>query len=356
MPYPDFILPFLKDIKASDSCLPLKSEIILEFYGFQTDSDQKAKATVRIIRMMRQRGIARHDEKITVSHNFLDSRNETYIVTVGQRNQLFYLKIFSDDTYALGEETEGKIQPNEPLAYKALEYSGFSPKTYLLIELGSDVEDNVEIYKENYIMTEDLSQGDCEFILAADLKEVSKINKIVDTPEFAINLSAAVLVHDFLCLSDSLGANHKNYGIVFNKKEDTFSIQFIDHMPNANNGWFSFVNRLEERKRAYSPRGVFSERQCEGFFAKLAAKSKRAIDSSLIKKRVNARVFKSSDQFMDFPSALDRAQKEIEGEIKKCPENFVENPLEKMNAYCEKIRKNMSIFQETEYAQRVIKR
>jgi hypothetical protein len=335
-----------------DSCRPVRKEITSEFYSFQSNADKIERATVRIVRMMRRQGVVDNKEKINVSQNFSNSENETYIVTIAQPEKQFYLKTFSDNAYFLGEETDGKIHPNELLPYMVFEGKAFAPKTYFLIEHDIDDEGNLDAYKENYIMTEDVTKKGSRFILAADLSEECDIEKLISTKAFAIEISAALLMDSLLSLSDTFGANNKNFGLVFNDRKKTYAIQLIDHMPNANNGPFSIMKIYQEEKNNYSPRTLFSGRKRKTFFSLAAATSCQQVSQDLIRQAVDERVFdEKKGCYDDFATTLNDAEARILQLITDYRANFVTNAAKKLKQYCDKIRDNVAVYEETTYAQ-----
>ena len=80
---------------------------------------------------------------INIKVNGDKGANAGYIVTDTCKNINYYIKTFSND-FRL--DAKGKIDPCEPLAYKIMEYKGFGPKVYFLIESGSSSGGVLKVY------------------------------------------------------------------------------------------------------------------------------------------------------------------------------------------------------------------
>jgi len=340
---------FLNQLYLYTSNEEIAEKISAAFINFQSALNKKIKAEDRIKEMIYNQEIVDKNESIKVSCNPVESAHETYIVSTAEKR--FYVKTFSNDFTLLGS-TQGKIHPNELLAYKVLEYTRLGPKTYFLISSGSSSYGHSSIYKGNYIMTEDVAQKDSEFILDSELDDSHPAADLKATKKFAIEISVASLINDLLSLSDTFGMNTKNYGIVYNNSTGEYAIQFIDHLPNARNGLFSVIKEFPKENNQYSPRRALGEHAFQStfsFFTTMAQKSREAVGQDSIKSSVNSYIFDSSNSHLSLPFALDKAKEEVLALIKSHKVNFIDNAAKELNSYLQRIEDNIEVYKQTAY-------
>lgn len=169
---------------------------------------------------------------------------------------------------------------------------------------------------------------------------------------FLRDLLALSILDDALFLNDSFRSNLDNYGClkVENniKKSKKYKIFLIDHLPDCKNLKFDFdkkesfvlnfidkleINTSRRVARKKSPSVCLTLlKENEIFMKNLKIMEKSAILSLIIGEGRKINIFEATKQ----------AKKEIEMQIKQDPEIFVENGLNVLQEYYDKIEFNLA--------------
>ena len=297
------------------------------------------------------------EKEIKIEENPNKGANDSFIARI--EGETYYIKNCSNDSHILGD-TKGKVHPNELLVYKVMEYAGFGPKTEFLFGRYSSSGGNSSSHKGNYIMTKDLNEKDKKFLM--DIEEnCQEFKNALQNEDFSVELSASSALNDLLSLTDTFGRNTRNYGLVVAKTKELdsqeeaeeeagegdeikkYKIQFVDHLPNANNGLFSLSSFKPEE---YSPRAVLEKKSnsphlngMHSAFKDLAV-NRESFKKIILDKQVNERL-------NSFREVLDNAQNEISSLIIEYPENFIEGAKDELNKYLDKVNKNLEAYNKT---------
>ena len=183
--------------------------------------------------------------------------NDVYLVSNTEINQDdpitidYYAKTFSKD---LRHTEDGLIDPREALLYKVLEYMKFGPECHFFIKSGSSSLGTIS--GGNFIVTRNvITEEGLSFLLDTEKNQEQFAKLYTDNKDkFAIEVSAAALLKDILVLHDTFNSNVINYGVLYDENNDDFRFQFIDHLPNANNGIFDSMKKKKADINNYSPR------------------------------------------------------------------------------------------------------
>jgi hypothetical protein len=140
--------------------------------------------------------------------------------------------------------------------------------------------------------------------------------------------------------------------MLYNKEDYTsFKMQFIDHLPNANNGILANFSDGVLSQQEYSPRmrleGEFNSIQTEkekSPLIDLAIKSKEFFDKETLKQILTTKLFQSDHNHMSLFQAINQATLDVNGLLKAYAVNFVENAHVRLNDYKVKILKNIKSF------------
>jgi hypothetical protein len=261
--------------------------------------------------------------------------NPSFTAMVGGRKH--YIKTCSDDAVLA---SAGKVDPNELLVYKVMEYMSFGPRTNFLFGRYSSAAGKSSISRGNYIMTEDLNQDGNRLLLDTEENYVAFQEAMTDQ-KFAVELSAASALNDILSLTDTFGRNTRNYGLLV-RPDGGKTIQFVDHLPNANNGLFSLMSFDPTQ---YSPREALQKRSSQlrpeehSAFKDLSS-SRSAFQKIIIEKEVKDRLF-------GLDEAVQRASTDVARLMERYNENFVEGSDARMGSYLEKIARNKVTYEKT---------
>lgn len=296
-----------------------------------SDENRAIKGVDRIQHLARQQGL--QVEEIT--ENPAKGANPSFTAMVNGTKH--YIKTCSDDAVLA---SNGKVDPNELLVYKVMEYMNFGPKTNFLFGKYSSAAGRSSVSRGNYIMTEDLNQNGDHLLL--DLEENKEaFEQALTDRGFTVELSAASALNDILSLTDTFGRNTRNYGLV-ERSDGSKTIQFVDHLPNANNGLFSL---MDFNPATYSPRDSLQKRSNlfkadEHSAFKQLEPNRSSFQRLIVQRDVDSRLAPLSD-------AIARAESDVRGLMRNYSENFVEGADVRMSSYMEKITRNRATYEKT---------
>ena len=296
----------------------------------------------KIKEMLISKEIIEDTENIDIKANLAKGVNESYIVTDVDKQVKFYIKTFSNDSRL---EAKGKIDPCEALVYKIMEYIELGPKTYFLIKSGSSSGGSSSIYAGNYIVTEDLANDEKVFMLDS-VSNIEKFHQIYKEENFALNMQVASAVRDILSIWDTFNVNPSNYGMLIDSKNsEEYGIKFVDHLPNATNGFFSKINDGIKSIQGYSPRLRLQEEAQEqkkdmSPLIECAFASRECYNKESLKIKLITRMLEEND----LSKAVKRAKLDVEELIEEYGVNFVDHANIKLNTYVAKICQNIDTF------------
>lgn len=327
----------IEDINISNK---IANDIIEGYRPYQ----ELQKHEDRIISMFLEQFSIQDTKDVKLIINDDKGVNPGYIIKTTKSE--YYIKTFSND---LRLNTKGKIDPCELLVYKIMEYTGFGPETSFLIDIGSSESGSHSIHSGNYIVTKSLNTDETELFLDLPLIK-ERFNDLESYEKFAIEIQSAIAIRDILSLWDTFNVNPKNYGILLDKKGN-FKVQFIDHLPNANNGTLTNIYN-SHYKDEYSPR-VNLEQEFNNVnykkdrelspIVELAIKSKKYFTTEDLKKLLYIKLFNENEK-SNLYKAIDNAYLEILSLIKAYSVNFVEDAENVLLNYKNKIDINISTF------------
>ena len=298
---------------------------------YLSEESKAIKGTERITKLLGQQGL--QVEEIT--ENPAKGANPSFTAMIDGTKH--YIKTCSDDiTVASG----GKVDPNELFVYKVMEYMNFGPKTNFLFGRYSSAASRSSVSRGNYIMTEDLNQNGDRLLL--DLEENKEaFERALTDRDFTVELSAASALNDILSLTDTFGRNTRNYGLV-ERNDGSKTIQFVDHLSNANNGLFSLMGF---DPATYSPRDSLQKRSNlfkadEHSAFKQLEPNRSSFHRLIVQRDVDSRLAPLSD-------AITRAESDVRLLMRNYSENFVDGADVRMTSYMEKITRNRATYEKT---------
>jgi len=209
--------------------------------------NQEAASIMALMSLM---GIV-DESAVEVNHNA--GVNRGFVVSMKDGSKKF-VKNFADDS-----ATAGKIDPNELIVYKILEYMQVGPATDFLI-LQYSIGHGTAI-RGNFIATDDLNTAGWTFYLDSS-EHVDLFLRALSTSFIAnVELSVLATVNDVLLLSDTFGQNPGNYGLLHRTDangSDEYRFMAVDHMPFTNNATFPPYRFTQGE--VYSPRASVQKR------------------------------------------------------------------------------------------------
>lgn len=201
---------------------------------------------------------------ISINKNLLSGANAGF-EAITDDGYKYFIKTFSEALGSPSSKTQ-KIDCRELFTYKVLEYLGFGPESYSLIQKFSSSKGSKA--QGGYIVTKDVSIINFDekttvlkkdFFRDADICENNILEykqAILKDENFLVELFALASLNSILRLRDTFGDNTGNYGIIKNTMVDK-SVKYepilIDHLPYTSNGFIG---------GEYSP-GKFLKHQVE---------------------------------------------------------------------------------------------
>ena len=310
-----------------EKILPICSALLTHI----VDENSRIKAATRITYLARRNGLSVEE----IEENSVRGVNPSFRAIVN--GEKCYIKTCSNDPCFAAN---GFVDPNELLVYKIMEYTKFGPKTSFLFGRFSSAGGRSSISRGNFIMTEDLNQHGDTLLLDTECN-YDEFQDALRDRNFTIDLSAASALSDILSLADALGRNGHNYGLLI-KADGTRTLQFVDHLPNANNGLFS-LSSFDPAQ--YSPR-EYLQRRCnqlssEEYSAFQDLRSNReAFERASIESEV-------AERLANLPQAIEHATNDIKTLLIECQDNFVDDVEIKLSGYLSKIYKNITVYSQT---------
>ncbi len=320
-----------------ESILP----ICTEMQNYLSNESALIKGIDRVKNLLINNKIASEGE-IEIKENPDKGANDSFITKI--KGETYYIKNCSDDSNILGE-TKGKVHPNELFVYKVMEYSGFGPESEFLFGKYSSSGGCSISYKGNYIMTKSLNEKDKNFLIDSEENQ-QEFKKALQNEDFSVDLSTASILNDLLSLTDTFGRNTRNYGLLIDnsKQKTVYSLKFVDHLPNANNGLFSLSDFKPE---LYSPREVIQKKSNQLDAENYSAFKNLTDNRDLFKKVILDK--KVNEKLSNFKEIINKAQENIKDLIKQHPENFIEKADDVLNSYFNKIEKNLEVYKRTTF-------
>lgn len=297
------------------------NEIGDKMLDFVCDKNRAMRASVRVEHLAKQQGL----EIEEIKENPHKGANMSFTAMVNGKKH--YIKTCCD-------ASNGKVDQNELFVYKVMEYVGFGPRTNFLFGRFSSAAGRSSISRGNYIMTEDLDQNGNRLLLDTEENRGAFQEALAVDRQFAEEISAASALSDILSLTDTFGRNVRNYGLLI-RSDGGRTIQFVDHLPNANNGLFSL---MDFNPTTYSPRAYLQSKSSLGLKAdehsafKDLEGNRFSFKRMIIQRDVNNRL-----------SNLEEAIKQAELDVRSLMrpetygENFIEEAGVRMTLYMEKI-------------------
>lgn len=263
-----------------------------------------------------------NDVKLVVNEN--KGVNPGYIMKTLKGD--YYIKTFSNDSRL---NTKGKIDPCELLVYKIMEYTGFGPETWFLMEAGSSESGSMSVHNGNYIVTKSLNTNNSVFVLDL-LTNKDKFHNLDNSEEFALEIQSAAAIRDILSVWDTFNVNLKNYGVLMSMYIKN-SFESTKYSPRLRlNEEFNTLNYKKDKE--ISP------------LVELAIKSKEKFATDDLKKSLYNKLFDNDDKKSDLLKAIDKSYEEVLFLIKNYGVNFVQNADEVLLSYIKNINTNISTF------------
>ena len=331
----------INKVKEDQSTQNLLKTICTEMQNYLSNESDLIKGIDRVKNLLINNKIAPEVE-IEIKENPDKGANDSFIAKI--KGETYYIKNCSDDSNILGE-TKGKVHPNELFVYKVMEYSGFGPEAEFLFGKYSSSGGCSSSYTGNYIMTKSLNEKDKNFLIDNEENQ-QEFKKALQNEDFSVDLSTASILNDLLSLTDTFGRNTRNYGLLIdNSKQKTeYSLKFVDHLPNANNGLFSLSDFKPE---LYSPREVIQKKSNQLDTENYSAFKNLTDNRDLFKKVILDK--KVNENLSNFKEIINKAQENIKDLIKQHPENFIEKADDVLNSYFNKIEKNLEVYKRTAF-------
>ena len=329
----------IKKVKEDQSTQNLLKTICTEMQNYLTNESALIKGIDRVKNLLINNKIASEGE-IEIKENPDKGANDSFITKI--KGETYYIKNCSDDSNILGK-TDGKAHSNELFVYKIMEYTSFGPEAKFLFGKYSSSGGCSSSYKGNYIMTKSLNEKDKNFLIDSEENQ-QEFKKALQNEDFSVDLSTASILNDLLSLTDTFGRNTRNYGLLIdNSKQKTgYSLKFVDHLPNANNGLFSLSDFKPE---LYSPREVIQNKSNQLDAEKHSVFKDLTDNRDLFKKVILDK--KVNEKLSNFKEIINKAQENIKDLIKQHPENFIEKADDVLNSYFNKIEKNLEVYKRT---------
>ena len=331
----------INKVKEDQSTQNLLKTICTEMQNYLSNESALIKGIDRVKNLLINNKIAPEVE-IEIKENPDKGANDSFITKI--KGETYYIKNCSDDSNILGE-TKGKVHPNELFVYKVMEYSGFGPESEFLFGKYSSSGGCSSSYKGNYIMTKSLNEKDKNFLIDNEENQ-QEFKKALQNEDFSVDLSTASILNDLLSLTDTFGRNTRNYGLLIDnsKQKTVYSLKFVDHLPNANNGLFSLSDFKPE---LYSPREVIQKKSNQLDTENYSAFKNLTDNRDLFKKVILDK--KVNENLSNFKEIINKAQENIKDLIKQHPENFIEKADDVLNSYFNKIEKNLEVYKRTTF-------
>ena len=277
--------------------------------------------------------------------------SEGFIMT--NKEQKFYVK------ESLTYRREKKVNPKELLIYKLMEFAKFGPKTKFLLKLfltsrtganicyisSQDVEYTKDQNKIKTFFTDNMTDD-------FKLKQSEQWEEALNDEKFLIDLLALSILDDVLFLNDSFRSNLDNYGCLkienTKTKSKKYKIFLIDHLPDCKNLKFdfdkkesfvlNFIHKLEinsslriSRKKKPSLCLTLLKKN-EIFIKNLKGLEKLAIRSLIMEEGKKINILEASKL----------AKTEIEVLITQDPDIFVDDGLNVLRDYFERVEVNIN--------------
>lgn len=282
------------------------------------------------------------EDQSTVEPNHHAGVNHGFIVSMGDGSKKFVKNFANESVMA------GKIDPNELLAYKILQYLNLGPLTEFLIHQYS-IGRGTAIFG-NFIVTDDINTNGWTFYLDNAEHRDLFLAALSTSVTANVELSLLSTVNDVLLLGDTFGENPGNYGLLHRTDAngyDEFRFMAVDHLPHTNNATFPpYRFALGE---AYSPRASVQKRvNCARYQQRVgdvALHGQRGLDQPPIElgraaypreqilSAVNARL-------ADLPAAVDGALNDVLEEIDSYERSFCTDARARVRSYVEVIHDN----------------
>ena len=126
-------------------------------------------------------------------------------------------------------------------------------------------------------------------------------------------------------------------------KKENYTIKFIDHFPNANNGILSRIKHDINRMQQYSPREALLKTSPKTTpLIELTKESYQHCEKKTIFKDVYKKLFKE----INLEKAIEISKNEIEELITKHEVNFIDDAESILNEYYDKICKNIEVYKQ----------
>jgi hypothetical protein len=263
-----------------------------------------------------------------IEENKFSGVNVGFIVT-DENNCRYFVKTFNDGFNSPSAKTK-KIDCREVFAYKVLEYLGFGPETYCLIQQFSSSQRSAT--KGDYIATKDVAvidkEGELkkEFFRDDDESKVLDYDQALKNKDFLAELFSIASLNSILRLYDTFGDNTGNYGIIkttMSNESVKYEPVLVDHLPCTSNGIID---------ESYSP----------GNFLKNKLDTKSGKDSNLqkvIKEGLSSRNSKLTEEVK---SMVSKGKKKItfEDSINKASEYVLQLIKENSNSFTDEEKEN----------------
>ena len=300
-----------------------------------SEENIRIKAATRITNLAQRNGLSIEE----IEENSAKGINPSFKAIVNGKK--CYIKTCSNDPCFA---TNGFVDPNELLVYKIMEYTNFGPKTNFLFGSFSSADGRSSISRSNFIITEDLNQYGDTLLLDTECN-YDEFQDALRDRNFTIDLSAASILSDILSLADALRRNGHNYGLLI-KADGSRTLQFVDHLPNANNGLFSNVSFDPAQ---YSPRDYLQRRCNQLSSAKYSAfqdlsSNREAFPRESIECEV-------AERLANLPQAIENAINDVRTLVIECKDNFVDDVELRISGYLNKIQKNVAVYDQTKFSQ-----
>eukprot|EP01041_Mallomonas_annulata_P004236 gene4235-8429_t len=304
--------------------------ICTAFLNYLVEENKTIKGIERITKLAQEQGLVIEE----IEGNPAKGANPSFTAIV--EGKKYYIKTCSNDPYLQTLKT-ALIQMKTSFVYKLMEYMGFGPQTMFLMGIFSSTaggSSNSSISCCHFIMTENLNQYNNHFFL--DIEDYhEEFQRALNDGGFTIELSAASVLNDILSLTDTFGRNGCNYGLLM-KSDGTYTIQFVDHIPNANNGLFSSSMRYDPV--SYSPRDTLQKKSIQFGEEKYSAfKDLKLNRQTFLKISIQYEV---GTRLAGLSDAIERAVTDVRSLMECCIENFTDEADLRQAAYIEKIKRN----------------
>ena len=220
--------------KNTDICFRITQEMTEHF-----TKEQARDLCIKNIRKFISENLGEQNFEILTNPNN-QGANDSFLVKF-DNNEKFYIKTFSRTLVPNQKET--RIDVKEMFLYKLLENVSIGPETqFFLNEYSSN---SGKISCGNYIMTRDITAilkdetiTERLFYEDGDKKSFPIYDGAFKDRNFLIKFFTITSLSSIFCITDALGVNFYNYGIlktIANQIVD-YDLKIIDHLPICSNG------------------------------------------------------------------------------------------------------------------------